>query len=104
MKKAVFVLILTLMLVILAAPVLAADSHRVRGYYTDTNNDGFKDTYVQPRQQTNPNSIRTDNYSYPGNYNPNKGVFTPPSSSPRETYPRNPNPYDRPKKKSLYGW
>lgn len=82
--------------------VFAADSHRVRGYWSDTNRDGIKDTYVQPHQQTNPNSMRTDNYSYPGNYNPNKGDFTPYSNSPRETYPRNPNPYE--KKKSGYGW
>jgi len=104
MKRAISVLIITLILTLLAFPVFAADSHRVRGHSTDTNRDGIKDTYVQPHQQTDPNSIRTDNYGYPGNYNPNKGAFTPPSNSPRETYPRNPNPYDQPKKKRGYGW
>ena len=104
MKRAAFVLIVALTLTLLAAPVLATDSHRVQGYWADTNGDGIKDTYIQPHRQTDPNSSRTDNYSYPGNHNPNKGTFTPQSNSPRETYPVNPNPYDKPKKKSGYGW
>lgn len=104
MKKTLFVLIVAITLIFLATPVLAAGSHNTRGYWADTNRDGIKDTYVQPHSQTNPNNIRTDNYSYPGNYNPNKGSFTPNSNSPRETYPTNPNPYDQPKKKSGYGW
>jgi len=66
----------------------------VRGHYRDSNGDGIKDTYVQPHQRTNPNSSRTDNYSYPGNYNPNTGLNTPDSNSTRETYPSNPNPYN----------
>ncbi|HQI97798.1 MAG TPA: hypothetical protein PK575_13915 [Syntrophorhabdus sp.] len=104
MKKNLFIVLFSLMLLIVASPIMAADSHRVRGYWADTNRDGIKDTYVQPHSQTNPNSIRTDNYSYPGNYNPNKGAFTPHSNSDRETYPMNPNPYDKPKKRSGYGW
>jgi len=76
---------------------------QVDGYWKDTNRDGIKDTYVQPHQRTNPNSSRTDNYSYPGNYNPNRNEITPQSSSPRETYPSNPNPYE-PRPKSRLGW
>lgn len=72
---------------------------QVDGYWRDSNRDGVKDTYVQPHQRSNPNSSRTDNYSYPGNYNPNSGEFTRQSNSPRETYPSNPSPYERKK-----GW
>ena len=42
----------------------------VSGYYKK---DG---TYVQPHQRTSPNNTITDNYSYPGNYNPNNGQTT----------------------------
>jgi hypothetical protein len=66
----------------------------VKGHWRDTNHDGVKDTYVQPYERTTPNSSRTDNYSYPGNYNPNTGQSSPESTSPRETYPTNPNPYE----------
>jgi len=86
MKKTIFLIVF-----LLAFPALSFGGS-VRGYWKDTNGDGVKDTYVQPYQRTNPNSIRTDNYSYPGNYNPNRGQQTPYSNSPRETYPTNPNP------------
>jgi hypothetical protein len=79
--------------VILVIPVIAFAGDRVKGHWRDTNHDGIKDTYVQPYERTSPNSSRTDNYSYPGNYNPNTGQRTPDSNSPRETYPSNPNPY-----------
>ena len=42
----------------------------VRGY---TRSDG---TYVQPYQRTAPDYTLTNNYSYPGNYNPNSGRTT----------------------------
>ena len=42
----------------------------VRGYYRRNG------TYVQPHERTRPNYTITDNYSYPGNYNPNKGRIT----------------------------
>ncbi|AYA37835.1 SH3 domain-containing protein [Hymenobacter oligotrophus] len=42
----------------------------VKGY---TRRDG---TYVQPHYRTSPNHTVTDNYSYPGNYNPNTGLVT----------------------------
>lgn len=44
---------------------------KVRGY---TKKDG---TYVQPHERTNPDNTKTNNYSYPGNYNPNKPTYNP---------------------------
>jgi hypothetical protein len=44
------------------------NSHTNSGY---TTNNG---TYVQPHQQTNPNSTQRDNYGATGNVNPNTGV------------------------------
>jgi hypothetical protein len=52
----------------LASEVFAAG---VGGYYR---NDG---TYVQPYQWTNPDGNPFNNYSFPGNYNPNTGRITP---------------------------
>jgi len=69
-----------------------ADS--VRGHWKDTNRDGVKDTWVDPYQRSSPNNTRTDNYNYPGNYNPNSGRTTPQSKSPSVLYPTNPNPYN----------
>jgi len=43
----------------------------VPGYYRK---DG---TYVQPHQRTRPDSNPYNNYSTPGNYNPNTGRTTP---------------------------
>ncbi len=91
MKKGILVFLALL----LALPVLCFGQVNVRGYWRDTDRDGVKDTYVEPHQRTRPNPSRMDNYSYPGNYNPNRGSFTPYSTSPRETYPSNPNPYER---------
>ena len=88
MKKTVFLIVF-----LFVSPVLCFGAS-VNGYWKDTNHDGVKDTYVQPYERTNPNSSRTDNYSYPGSYNPNTGQSTPHSTSARETYPTNPNPYE----------
>jgi len=44
------------------------NSHSVQGY---TTNSG---TYVQPHQQTNPNSTQRDNYGATGNVNPYTGT------------------------------
>ena len=44
------------------------NSHGVQGYVTSSG------TYVQPHQQTNPNSTQRDNYSTTGNVNPYTGV------------------------------
>jgi len=94
MKKTVMTIAL-LATTMLIVPFAEAASNTVRGHWRDTDRDGAKDTYVQPHQRTNPNSSRTDNYGYPGNYNPNRGDLTPQSNSPRETYPSNPNPYEQ---------
>ena len=91
MKKLKFFAVALLVIV----PLIAFAGDRVRGHWRDTNRDGVKDTYVNSYERTPPNSSRTDNYSYPGHYNPNRGEITPNSSSPRDTYPSNPNPYDR---------
>lgn len=42
----------------------------VKGYYRK---DG---TYVQPYSRTKPDGIKSNNYGYPGNYNPNKGKIS----------------------------
>jgi hypothetical protein len=42
----------------------------VKGYYRK---DG---TYVQPHYRTDPDGIPYNNFSYPGNYNPNTGEIT----------------------------
>jgi hypothetical protein len=96
MKKALIFVVVIVLLV----PVLSFANDRVRGYWKDTNRDGVKDTYVQPYERTSPNNSRTDNYSYPGNYNPNSGRHTPQSSSPRELYPYNPSPYETKQQRS----
>jgi hypothetical protein len=44
------------------------NSHPVQGYVTNSG------TYVQPHQQTNPNSTQRDNYGATGNVNPYTGV------------------------------
>ncbi len=87
-------IIILIVVLIIAFPAIAG-AERVRGHWRDTNGDGVKDTWVQPYERTSPNSSRTDNYSYPGNYNPNTGTITPQSNSPRELYPSNPSPYDK---------
>lgn len=96
MKRSIIIALLILFVV---PTICLAGSSNTRGYWRDSNKDGIKDTYVSPYSRTTPDSSRTNNYSYPGNYNPNRGEVTPPSSSPRETYPFNPNPYE---KKSPY--
>jgi hypothetical protein len=45
-----------------------SNSHPVQGYTTSSG------TYVQPHQQTNPNSTQRDNYGATGNVNPYTGT------------------------------
>jgi hypothetical protein len=68
MKMWIAVAMMLLLTGVLAADVFAGS---VKGYYRK---DG---TYVQPHQRTNPDSSRSNNYSFPGNYNPNTGKITP---------------------------
>lgn len=76
MKKSIVLLVL-LASVLLCVSAFAEGSHRVRGYYRDSDRDGYKETYVAPHSQTNPDSSPRNNYNYPGNYNPNRGEITP---------------------------
>jgi hypothetical protein len=68
MKKWIAVVVMLLLTGVLATDVFAAS---VRGYYRKNG------TYVQPHKRTNPDSTRSNNYSFPGNYNPNTGKITP---------------------------
>ena len=44
---------------------------KVNGYFRK---DG---TYVTSHYRSNPDRVKYNNYSYPGNYNPNKNSYTP---------------------------
>ena len=60
-----------LMILICFLVVNLAEAGWVRGYYRG---DG---TYVRPHYRTNPDGNPYNNYSFPGNYNPNTGRITP---------------------------
>lgn len=77
-KKILFVLVVYLFC---CSYVLAKGGRvYVRGYYRK---DG---TYVKPHYRTAPDGNPYNNYSFPGNYNPNTGKF---SSGNPDTYLRN---------------
>ena len=59
-----------LILVIITVPLAAQGQVWVDGYYRD---DG---TYVEGHQRTSPDGSPYNNYSFPGNYNPNTGEIT----------------------------
>ena len=61
---------------------------RVRGYFRKNG------TYVSPHYRTAPDGIPYNNYSYPGNYNPNTGEITPgdPFTYLKNYYSRNSTP------------
>ncbi|TKC10855.1 hypothetical protein FA048_11855 [Pedobacter polaris] len=61
---------LLLMLFVLLISATTYSQVSVKGYYKGNG------TYVQPHERTPPNNTITDNYSYPGNYNPNTGKVT----------------------------
>ena len=94
MRKSIVLLVL-LASVLLCVSAFAEGSHRTRGYYRDSDGDGYKETYVAPHRSTNPDSTPRNNYNYPGNYNPNSGIIT----------PGDPEKYQRShKKNNPYGW
>jgi uncharacterized protein YgiM (DUF1202 family) len=62
--KTIFTLLIFLLSIFVNGQV------HVKGYYRSNG------TYVQPHERTSPNSTKTDNYSYPGNYNPSTGTNT----------------------------
>jgi hypothetical protein len=59
-----------LLLFLLLAGTISYSQVHVKGYYKSNG------TYVQPHERTPPNNTITDNYSYPGNYNPNTRTVT----------------------------
>lgn len=65
MKK-LLAFLLSLVLLLSAAPVVFADQY-IEGYYRS---DG---TYVQPHWRSDPDGNPYNNYSYPGNINPYTG-------------------------------
>lgn len=65
------VLAVALLVLISFLTVSLAEAGRVRGYYKQNG------TYVQPHYRTNPDRNPYNNYSFPGNYNPNTGRTTP---------------------------
>jgi len=91
--KQVIFLIVSLVVLVSFLTVSWAEAGRVSGYYRK---DG---TYVQPHYRTNPDRNPYNNYSYPGNYNPNTGGTTPgnPNTYLNRYYDRpNQNPYYKP--------
>ena len=67
MKK---VLLLIICLQLLFVIAFSQKRVHVRGYYRKSG------AYVSPYTHTSPDNTITNNYSYPGNYNPNTGCFT----------------------------
>lgn len=63
--------VMALVMLISFLTISLAEAGWVRGYYRS---DG---TYVRPHYRTNPDGNPYNNYSFPGNYNPNTGKITP---------------------------
>ena len=82
--------LLTISLLIFLMADLLSARVRVRGYYRKNG------TYVQPHYRTNPDGNPYNNYSFPGNYNPNTGEI---SKGNPDTYLKN---YNKPSKSSSY--
>lgn len=70
--KLIFILVAVLSLSLVFSTAYAVYVH---GYFKKNG------TYVQPYYRTSPDSSPYNNYSYPGNYNPNTGTTTPGNSS-----------------------
>ena len=73
MYKRIWIKLLLIPLILMVSTALEVEAGRVRvrGYYRK---DG---TYVRPHYRTAPDSNPYNNYSFPGNYNPNTGRITP---------------------------
>ncbi len=92
-RKKSIILATALLVLVSLLTVSLAEAGWVRGYYRQ---DG---TYVQPHYRTNPDGNPYNNYSFPGNYNPNKGTTTPGNPNTyldRYYSPRSNNPYNSP--------
>ena len=85
-KKSI-ILMMSLVVLISFLAINLAEAGWVRGYYRQ---DG---TYVQPHYRTNPDGNPYNNYSFPGNYNPNTGRITPgnPNTYLQRYYNRHPH-------------
>lgn len=59
--------------IIAGVVALAATGASAQGYHSVRGYERSDGTYVQPHEQTNPNSTRTDNWSSQGNVNPFTG-------------------------------
>ena len=82
MKKFVLGFLLLIFSFFIATEAYAIVS--VKGYYKKNG------TYVAPHYRSDPDGIKTNNFSYPGNYNPNTGSITGGNSyysSPSYSYP-----------------
>lgn len=69
-------LLFGLLLVVVAVTVLADGTfadERVKGYYRDSDGDGYKETYVNPYSRTEKDNNPYNNYSTQGNTNPYTG-------------------------------
>ena len=92
--KRLIILAVALMVITSFLTVSFAEAGRVRGYYRQNG------TYVQPHYRTNPDGNPYNNYSLPGNYNPNKGTITPGNPNTHldryhdRPYPRSHSPYN----------
>ena len=83
LKNVLWLKLLAIALVLLTINIMEVDAAGrvyVKGYYRK---DG---TYVRPHYRTAPDSNPYNNYSYPGNYNPNTGKY---STGNPSTYLRN---------------
>jgi hypothetical protein len=69
--KRSIILAVALMVLVSFLTVSLAEAGWVNGYYRRNG------TYVQPHYRTNPDCNPYNNYSFPGNYNPNTGRITP---------------------------
>lgn len=79
MRRPITFLVVFAVLVALILPSLDAFAGGKRGGGGDVSVKGYyrKDgTYVQPHTRSRPDSNPTNNYGFPGNYNPNKGETT----------------------------
>jgi hypothetical protein len=102
-SKLKLLLVLTVVLAFLAPTVEAlaggkddkssGGSVNVKGYHRK---DG---TYVQPHSRTRPDGNPYNNYSFPGNYNPNTGRTTPgnPDKYLERYYERKSSPWSLPR-------
>jgi hypothetical protein len=88
-KKAVLLIICTLFLLIDVSDAISGGKVYVRGYYRKNG------TYVSPHYRTAPDGNPYNNYSFPGNYNPNTGEVTPgnPDTYLKRYYNRKSNRY-----------